>query len=118
MTERFLNDPESGDALSIAYHWWEFNAANKSIDAQKIELFREYIHYLEARGVLFARLDRSQWEGDHVSMALSSPVGLSVLPVRQGSPHVFVLVGSVAIVVFSTYAIALRRRLRSGGRRD
>jgi len=118
-TERFLNDPQSGDTLTVAYHVWAFNSANGTVDPQKIELFRNYIDYLKTRGdVLFARLDRSPWDGNNVSVVPPSEVQLSVLPVRQSSPLVFVLVGSVAIVLFGAYAIALRRRLRRSGRRD
>lgn len=118
-TERFLNGPQSGDTFIVAYHVWDFNSANGTFDARKMELLRDYIDYLKTLpDVQFARLDRAQWEGNNVLVALSSMEELSVAPVQQNRLLAFVLVGSVAIAVFGAYAIVLRRRLRRSGRRD
>jgi len=118
-TEQYMNNPQSGDMFIVAYHVWAFDSANGTVDARKIELFRNYIDWLKTLpGAQFERLDRSQWGGSNALVALSSAVGLSVLSIRQSRLLVFVLVGSVVIVLFSTYAIALRRRLRRSGRRD
>ncbi len=117
-TEQFLNDPQSGGTFVVAYHVWAFDSANGTIDAGKIELLRNYIDYLKTLpDVQFMRFDRAQWEGSNVLAALSPAAGPSVLPVRQGRLLVFVLVGSVAISFFGTYAIVLRRRWRRSGRR-
>jgi len=117
-TEQFLNDPQSGGTFIVAYHVWAFNSANGAVDARKIALLRSYIDYLKTLpDVQFVRIDGSQWGGGTVSVAISPAAEQSMLPVRQGRLIVFVLVGSVAISFFGTYAIVVRRRLRRSGRR-
>jgi hypothetical protein len=78
-TERFLNDPQGGDTLVVAYHHWMFSAPDGSVDQRKVKLLGDYIDYLINRGdVFFARLDRLPWRQIEPAASTSTNESASV----------------------------------------
>lgn len=115
VTERFLADSQSDDTLTITYHTSTFTNSNGSVDYHRVQQLTDFIGFLKAEGVLFTRLDRSSVSAGasaDVSGGVLSPsvsTGLAPVASKASNPSVFLLIGSVGIVLSGIFVSARRQ---------
>jgi peptidoglycan/xylan/chitin deacetylase (PgdA/CDA1 family) len=86
-TERFLNDPRSGDTLVVLYHPSDFSGPGDTVSKERVKLLVDYIDYLAGTGrVQFTTIDRSLTTEGPVSSFSSVKVKNSTSTATAASP--------------------------------
>jgi peptidoglycan/xylan/chitin deacetylase (PgdA/CDA1 family) len=109
ISEQFLNDPQSDDLLVVTYHYWEFQDANGAVDHNRIQQLTNFVEFLKSRGTVFTRLDRAYTSASNTS----PPATASLAVIIQPASTIYLLVGSVSVVLLGIYVNARRQRQTS-----
>ena len=113
-TNQWLNDPNSVNTFVVLYHPADFEAANYTVSASKLNTLANYIDYLQGTGrVQFTTLDRSVTTTGNGAVASSSSVGTTAVgatDAAQNGSAVFSILGAILVVSLgSILTIRLRR---------
>jgi hypothetical protein len=87
-TDAALNNATAGGTVEVAYHFWEFENPNGTVDPARIALFEQYIDHLKSRGdVIFTTLGNQPLMNPSPAPAVCSQDGTNLDVFAQGTYH-------------------------------